>query len=62
MVLTLLVLTLWIIITLACTYFAYSKGKKHREKNELSLEEKRFLERERRELENFWTYNGDRQQ
>ena len=61
MVLTLLVLTLWIIITIACAYFAYTKGKNHREKKELTLEEKRFLERERRELENFWTYNGDSQ-
>ena len=32
-----------------------------REKNELSGEELRALERDRRELENFWRYTGDTQ-
>ena len=58
---TLFVLTLWIVITLIFVKLAYKEGRKRGAKNELSLEEKRFLEKERRELENFWTYNGDSQ-
>ena len=62
MVLTLLTLTLWLLITAVSAYFAFVEGKKSRKNNELTNEEKRILEKERRELENFWKYTGDSQE
>ena len=57
----LLALTLWIFITLVAVHIAYNAGKKAPKNKEFTKEEKRILEKERRELENFWTYNGDEQ-
>ncbi len=59
---TLLILTLWLLITLFTAFFAYNIGRKAPKNTKLSLEEKRMLEKERRELENFWNYNGDSQE
>ncbi len=59
---TLLILTLWILITICTAYFAYNVGRKAPKNTKLSGEEKRIMERERRELENFWNYNGDSQE
>lgn len=58
---TFLILTLWILITVLCSAFAYFLGRKSPKGHELSVEEKRLYEKERRELENFWTYNGESQ-
>ena len=59
---TLLILTLWILITLFAAFFAYSIGRKAPKNTKLTAEEKRQLEKEKRELENFWKYNGDSQE
>lgn len=62
MVLTLLILTLWLVLTVFVGFYSYNMGKKAPKNNELTKEEKRLLEKERRELENFWKYNGDSQE
>lgn len=58
---TLLILTLWILITLVLSCFAFNLGRKIPKSYEFSEEEKRLFEKEKRELENFWTYNGESQ-
>ncbi len=58
---TLLILTLWILITLVSSFLAFKLGRKIAPRYELSEEEKRIYEKEKRELENFWTYNGQSQ-
>ncbi len=58
----LLILTLWIFITLLVAFASYKLGKKAPKNSKLTPEEKRILERERRELENFWNYTGDSQE
>ena len=59
---TLLILTLWLILTALASYVSYNAGRKSPKNSELTKEEKRILEKERRELENFWKYNGDSQE
>lgn len=59
---TLLILTLWLILTALASYVSYNAGRKAPKNSELTKEEKRILEKERRELENFWKYNGDSQE
>lgn len=41
-------------------FAGYRKNKKIKEK-ELTAEEKRVIEREKREIMNFWNYTGDPQ-
>lgn len=62
MVLTLLTLTLWLLLTVGAVWVSYNAGKKTPKNNQLTKEEKRILEKERRELENFWKYTGDSQE
>ena len=59
---TLLILTLWLAITVFVGFYSYNLGKKAPKNNQLTNEEKRLLEKERRELENFWKYTGDSQE
>lgn len=61
---TLILLTLWIVLMLCafCSGFLLGKKqKKQAEKTILTEFEKRALEKEKRELKNFWTYNGESQ-
>ncbi len=60
----LILLTLWITLLFLAFCSGYSfakKQKKQIEKTELTEFEKRALEKEKRELKNFWTYNGESQ-
>lgn len=59
---TLLILTLWLVLTALTAYFFYNAGRKAPKNNQLTNDERRLLEKERRELENFWKYNGDSQE
>ena len=62
--LTLILMTLWMSLCGMCLIAGAFLGRRlqvRREKNELSGEELRALERDRRELENFWRYTGDTQ-
>lgn len=60
----LILLTLWVVLLFMAFYSGYCLGKKQKkqiEKTELTEFEKRALEKEKRELKNFWTYNGESQ-
>lgn len=60
----LILLTLWIVLMLCSFVSGFVFGKKHKkqaEKTILTEFEKRALEKEKRELKNFWTYNGESQ-
>ena len=60
----LILLTLWIVL-MGCSFFTgFLIGKKHKKQTEKTILtdfEKRALEKEKRELKNFWTYNGESQ-
>ena len=60
----LILLTLWIVLMFGAFCSGFMLGKNHKkqaEKTELTEFEKRTLEKEKRELKNFWTYNGESQ-
>lgn len=60
----LILLTLWIVLMVCSFISGFFFGKKHKKQTEktiLTEFEKRALEKEKRELKNFWTYNGESQ-
>ena len=60
----LILLTLWIFLCVCFFLLGVQIGKKTKkqtEKVELTDFEKRALEKEKRELKNFWSYNGEAQ-
>ena len=58
-----MILSFWAVACVTCAVIGYHKGKKDAvpKKIELSTEQKRKLDKEQRELMNFYTYNGDTQ-
>lgn len=58
-----MILSFWAVACVACATIGYHKGKKDTvlKKIELDKEQKRKLDKEQRELMNFYTYNGDTQ-
>lgn len=64
MTLVLILMTLWLTLCFSAFslgYYLGKKTKKQAEAVELTEYEKRALEKEKRELKNFWTYNGEAQ-
>jgi len=60
----LILITLWLVICFCSFVLGLHFGrktKKQPETVELTEYEKRALEKEKRELKNFWTYNGESQ-
>ena len=55
----LLLITVWILLCLACFFAGFKIGKSRTREHTVSSEAKRILEREKRELENFFKYNGE---
>jgi hypothetical protein len=50
---------MWLLICLLSFFTGYKLGKGRTKESTISLEAKRVLEREKRELENFFKYNGE---
>ena len=67
MIITLLILTmLWLVSCALCAAASFFVGKNHKKakpviETELSDAEQRRIERERKELENFFSYDGSEQ-
>lgn len=64
MISVLILITMWLTLCFTAFYIGYRMGKntkKQVEAVELTEYEKRALEKEKRELKNFWTYNGEEQ-
>lgn len=62
MISVLILITLWLTLCFIAFYIGFRIGKnfkKQPEAVELTEYEKRALEKEKRELKNFWTYNGE---
>ena len=60
----LILLTLWVVLMVCSFFTGFLIGKKHKKQTEKTILtdfEKRALEKEKRELKNFWTYNGESQ-
>ncbi|MBR6766149.1 MAG: hypothetical protein IKM06_06660 [Clostridia bacterium] len=55
----LLLITMWLLICLLSFFTGYKLGKGRTKESTISSEAKRVLEREKRELENFFKYNGE---
>lgn len=63
MIQILILLTLWLVLCFCAFLSGFYLGKRNKKQTtvELTEYEKRALEKEKRELKNFWTYNGESQ-